>query len=122
MGSIWRMSSLGAVGLMLALAGPARAQARPWAAVATVEPNAQEASADAQITGVIRAKLDSITALRHARIIVATEMGVVTLSGSVPTAFARDQALDAARGTPGVTLINNVLHLDASSPQAPTRD
>src|SRR5262245_17695271 len=126
MSSIWRMSSLGAVGLVLALAGPARAQVRPQAVVATVEPgtqpDAQQAAVDSQITAVSKAKLDSIKLLRNAQINVGTENGVVTVSGTVPSIFARDQAMDAVRGTPGVTRIDNQLRLDVASPQGPTRN
>lgn len=72
------------------------------------------------VTTSVRAGLAGERLLRGSVITVATsEAGVVTLVGSVPNNFARNAANDVARGTPGVTVVNNQLRLLISSPSAP---
>ena len=125
MKALWRMGFWGAVGiagLTAAGLGPV-AGARPAAAAVVVEASEQQPqSSDAMITAVIQAKLESIKLLRQAQVTIATTNGVVTLVGTVPSDFARVQALDAVRGTPGVTRVDDHLRLDVSSPEAPTRN
>jgi osmotically-inducible protein OsmY len=109
------------------MAGVALAQAQPppEAAVA-VEPNAapapQAAYTDASITADIKAKLDASKMLRHSEVTIVTEGGVVTLVGVVPSDFARDQALELAKSTPGVVRVDNMLRLNIASPEAPSRN
>jgi hyperosmotically inducible protein len=116
----WRMSLVGTVGLAT-LCGGIGGQTRPVAAAVAVEAS-EQANVDALITAVIKAKLESDRLLRHAVVTIATKDGVVTLSGSVPTDFAHAKAMAAARGTPGVVMIDDQLRLDVSSPNAPSQD
>jgi osmotically-inducible protein OsmY len=66
--------------------------------------------------------MEEMKLLHRAQVTIATQDGVVTLTGTVPNDFARDQALEAARSTPGVVRLNDQLRLDISSPSAPTRN
>jgi hypothetical protein len=117
------MSLLGAVGLTVALGGAARAEAEPYGGAPAVPPNAQQpVLPDASITADVQAKLEQIRVLRQAQVTIATKDGVVTLVGTIPNEFARTQALDAARATPGVVRVDDKLRLDVSSPQAPSRN
>jgi len=121
--SLW---GVGVVAVVMGLgAAPARG-AEPYAPPMAVEPNAQPAPApamtDAAITSTIQAKMEQSVLLRKAQITVATRDGVVTLVGTIPSNFARDEALDAVRSTPGVVRFDDHLRLDISSPQAPTRN
>jgi len=77
--------------------------------------------ADSQIVADIQAKLQGNKLLRQAQVVVASKDGEVTLSGMLPSSFARDQILDAVRSTPGVVKYNDQMQLDVASPQAPTR-
>jgi len=108
------------VGLAVGLGGPAQAQTGAYGP--PVVPNVQPAVPDESITSNIHAKLEQIRLLRQAQVTIATKDGIVTLVGTVPSEFARSQALDAARGTPGVVRVDDQLRLDISSPQAPSRN
>jgi hyperosmotically inducible protein len=121
---MWRMSLVGAVAFAAAvMVGPSAAQAQYAAGGAPAQAYApQPAVPDQSITADIHAKLQNIKLLRNAQVTIATKDGVVTLAGTVASDFARDQALDAARSTPGVMRIDDQLRLDISSPQAPTRN
>jgi hyperosmotically inducible protein len=116
------VAAMGVMGLTLGLAGAARAQAYATPPAGTVEPNVQPAVTDASITANIHAKMEEMKLLHRAQVTIATQDGVVTLTGTVPNDFARDQALEAARSTPGVVRLNDQLRLDISSPSAPTRN
>jgi hyperosmotically inducible protein len=119
--SLW---SAGVVAVAMGLgAAPARG-AEPYAPPMAVEPNTQPAPAmtDAAITSTIQAKMEESVLLRKAQITIATKDGVVTLVGTIPSNFARDEALDAVRSTPGVVRFDDHLRLDIASPQAPTRN
>jgi hyperosmotically inducible protein len=116
------MSLWGAVGLAVGLSGPARAQSSAYGGSPPVAPNVQPAVSDASITADIHAKLEQSRLLRHAQVTIATQDGVVTLVGTIPSEFARTQALATARGTPGVVRVDDQLRLDISSPQAPSRN
>lgn len=77
---------------------------------------------DATITADIKTKLENNKLLRNERISVVSTNGVVTLIGTVPSELARDEAVEAARSTPGVVRVDDDgLRLDISSPNAPTR-
>jgi hyperosmotically inducible periplasmic protein len=124
MKSVRRMSSWGAVGLAIGLAGSggaARAQAYAPAAP-PVTAGAQPAVTDASVTADIHAKLEQNKLLRNAQVTIATKEGVVTISGTVPSDFARDQVMETVRSTPGVVRVDDQLRLDISSPSAPTRN
>jgi osmotically-inducible protein OsmY len=60
--------------------------------------------------------------LRNAQITIASTNGVVTLVGMVSSQTAHEQAMQVARATPGVVRVDDMLRLDISSPQAPTRN
>jgi osmotically-inducible protein OsmY len=87
-----------------------------------VEAEAQPAMSDVTITADIKARLLKIVLLRNAQVTIATTSGVVTLTGMVQSQTAREQAVDAARATPGVVRVDDMLRLDVSSPQAPSRN
>src|SRR4051812_32288578 len=94
-----RMRLLGAVGLLLGSAGPVLAQSEaqpmgPGAAGVAEAPSAT--TGDEAITSTIRTKLDAMKLLHNAQVTIASVGGVVTLVGTVPSDFARMQALDAA--------------------------
>lgn len=110
------------LGLAIGLALGAAAEARPAAAATIVMAEAQPTSADAAITAAIKGKLDGNKVVGNAQVTIATMNGVVTLVGTVPNDFARDQILEATRTTPGVAKVDDHLRLDISSPQAPTRN
>jgi osmotically-inducible protein OsmY len=76
---------------------------------------------DAVITQSIKAKLEDSNVMRRSQVTIASTAGFVTLVGTVPDQFARDQILEAARATPGVVKIDNQLRFDISSPSAPAR-
>ena len=108
------------VGLAVGLGGSARAQM--YEAPPVVAPNAQPGVSDASITSDVQAKLEQIRVLRQAQVTIVSKGGVVTLVGTIPSEFARTQALDAARATPGVLRVDDKLRLDSSSPQAPSQN
>ena len=117
------LGALGIIGLTVGVAIPVAAQVTPPPRpLAMAEAEAQPAISDATITTDIKAKLLKIVLLRQAQITIATTNGVVTLTGMVPSQTAREQAVDAARNTVGVVRVDDMLRLDISSPQAPTRN
>jgi osmotically-inducible protein OsmY len=120
--SFWGAVAFGAIGFTAGLGGAARAQGYATPPAATVQPTVQPAVTDASITADIHAKMEEMKLLRRAQVTIATQDGVVTLTGTVPNDFARDQALEAVRATPGVVRVNDQLRLDISSPSAPTRN
>jgi osmotically-inducible protein OsmY len=115
------------VGATGGMVGVAFAQAQPPnGAAVSVEPNQapapQAAYTDASITADVKARLDASKMLRHSEVTIVTEGGVVTLVGVVPSDFARDQALELAKSTPGVVRVDNMLRLNIASPEAPSRN
>jgi hyperosmotically inducible protein len=122
------MRLLAMVGVVGGLGGGAAfAQAQPPAGtVVVVDPNQtpppQPALTDASITSDVKARLETSKMLRHADIDIQTAAGVVTLIGLVPSEFARDQAVELAKSTPGVVRVDNMLRLNISSPEAPSRN
>ena len=103
------------------------AQAQPPSGtVVVVEPNQtpppQPALTDASITSDVKARLEASKMLRHSDIDIQTAAGVVTLVGVVPSDFARDQAVELAKSTPGVVRVDNMLRLNVSSPEAPSQN
>jgi hyperosmotically inducible protein len=130
MKSFGRMSSWGAVGLAIGLAGwsgAARAQeySAPGAAPAaegSTQAAAQPAMTDASITSDIRGRLEQNKLLRNSQVTIVAKDGVVTVTGTVASDFARDKVMEAVRSTPGVVRVEDQLRLDISSPSAPTRN
>jgi hypothetical protein len=118
-----RFRSSVALGIGLAFASPAFAAGPvPVPAPAVPAAEAQPPATDATITAGIKARFDQVKLLRAAPISIATYEGVVTLSGSVPSDFARERALEVARATPGVVRVDDYLRLDISSPEAPSKN
>ena len=114
---------LGAVGLMVGAIVPSAARAEtPYASTGVAGVEAQPALSDASIANDIRARLLENPLLRNAQIAISSTDGKVTLSGMVQSQTAKAQAVDLARGTPGVVKVDDMLRLDISSPQAPTRN
>jgi hyperosmotically inducible protein len=67
------------------------------------------AAPDATITNTVKSRLAADPTTSAARIDVDTSNGVVTLSGSVPTAAEKSEAERIARNTQGVTqVVNNI--------------
>src|SRR5436853_6188840 len=103
MKGVRRMSLVGAVGLAAGFVGEVAGQARPAVAGVVLEAPAQPVVIpDASVTAAIQAKVAEVRVLRNAQVLVSTTDGVVTLVGSMPTEFARDQMLQIVRATPGV--------------------
>jgi len=126
MGCMRFLAAVGLVGGFGLTAGPALAEAQPPAPVVTVEPTAppppQRVFTDASITADVKARLDASQMLRHADIDIVTAAGVVTLVGVVPSDFARAQAVELAKSTPGVVRVDNMLRLNVASPEAPSQN
>jgi hypothetical protein len=114
---------LGAVGLMVGAVAPATAQGQPPPTPTVVVVEAEAApTSDATITATIKEKLLENVLLHNAQINIFTLNGKVTLSGMVPSDMARTQALEAARSTPGVRVLDDMLRLPVNSPQAPMQN
>jgi BON domain-containing protein len=115
---------VGVVGLMLGSVAPAVAESPP--PPTKPEPNpapvVPPAITDAGITASITARLEELILLRNAQVTISTKDRVVTLIGMVPTDFAHQQALQVARSTVGVVMIDDQLRLPIWSPQATTRN
>lgn len=61
---------------------------------------------DSYITSKVKAKFLADVDLKSYNISVATDKGIVTLTGSVPTGKMRKQAIDIVRHTDGVRAVN----------------
>ncbi|MEX2272908.1 MAG: BON domain-containing protein [Vicinamibacterales bacterium] len=72
------------------------------------------AASDPGITTAVKTKLAADDTVKAYQINVDTQQGVVTLTGTVATAAARDRALEIARGTDGVTRVDDRLTVDAA--------
>ena len=81
------------------------------------------AVSDGAITTKLKAQFLANTDLRQADISVTTNNGVVTLTGTVPSAELRQLAVDLARHTGGVVRVDDQLRVAnaKSPPMAPTR-
>lgn len=66
-----------------------------------------QASKDAEITQHLRQMLRSDAVLREAAVYVSTDKGIVTLSGSVPTYEAREDAEKLAISVDDVVSVEN---------------
>ena len=69
---------------------------------------------DAGITTSVKTKLAADDTVKAYQIDVDTQEGVVTLTGTVPTAAARDRAVQLARETDGVTRVEDRLTVNAA--------
>ena len=72
------------------------------------------AASDPGVTTAVKTKLAADDTVKAYQIDVDTQNGVVTLTGTVPTAAARDRALEIARTTDGVTRVEDRLTVDAA--------
>jgi hyperosmotically inducible protein len=73
----------------------------------------EEAVTDAAITTKLRAQFLADETLRHANISVATNNGVVTLKGVVPTRAAHSKAVETAAHSRGVSRVEDLLRRSA---------
>lgn len=73
------------------------------------------AASDPGITTAVKSKLAADDTVKAYQIDVDTQGGVVTLTGTVPTSAARDRALEVARGTDGVTRVEDRLTVNAAN-------
>ena len=124
MSAMGRLSKyLVAAGLTVGAVAPAVAEEPPQPTKS--EPNpapvVPPTITDAGITASITARLQELIMLRNAQVTISTKDRVVTLVGMVPTDFAHQQALQVARSTVGVVMIDDQLRLPVWSPQATTR-
>ena len=118
-GKGWMKVLVGA-GTMLGAVAPAVAQTPPPpSATYVVEAEARPVITDASITADITVRLENLVMLRNAQLTISTKHGVVTLVGMVPTDFARQEALQVAKTTPGVIMIDDMMRLPVGSPSAP---
>jgi hyperosmotically inducible protein len=115
------LAAVGVVGLSVGTASLAFAAA-PYAGTTPEPQEQQRVVTDASITSDIKAKLEASKLLRHADVNIVTENGIVTLIGVVPNDFARSQAIDLAKQTPGVVRVDDMLRLNIASPEAPSRN
>jgi hyperosmotically inducible periplasmic protein len=97
---------------------PAAERAKQEAKKAAEETRAMGASAgdkieDATVSTRVKAVLSSDKQLADSKIDVATQGGVVTLSGAVADNQARDHALELARNVKGVNSVNDQLAVKA---------
>lgn len=76
-------------------------------------PTAMEASpaGDAAVTSQVKAALQENKQLSSQKIDVSTTDGVVVLKGSIPSAEAAQQAIEATSAVPGVKDVKNELKL-----------
>jgi hyperosmotically inducible protein len=70
---------------------------------------AAEATSDAAITATIKTKMMADMTVSGLKVDVDTRDGIVTLTGTVPTAGERDRAVAVARGTSGVKDVEDKL-------------
>ena len=75
----------------------------------------KDAAHDATITTKIKAKMALDDTLKSGAIDVSTEGSTVTVSGTVPTAAARNRALALARETAGVSVVIDRLEIKPPS-------
>lgn len=68
---------------------------------------------DAAITTAVNAELAKDSSLSALKIDVDTVSGRVKLTGTAPSATARDRASDLAKGVKGVSEVDNQLRVDA---------
>ncbi len=102
------------------LAGPVFAAPGARTTGAYTNGNTPSAGLSDTVTTNVRAALEADRLVSGSVITVATsEKGVVTLVGSVPNVTAKREAVETARGTPGVLEVTDMLRFDASSPNAP---
>jgi osmotically-inducible protein OsmY len=74
---------------------------------------------DTAITTKIKSQLLANTDLRKADVSVSTNNGVVTLTGTVPSAELRQLAVDLARHTGGVLRVDDQMHVAGNPPSGP---
>jgi hypothetical protein len=119
-----RLRYLVAAGLLVGSVGTAVAESPPQPTKSEPDraPVVPPTITDAGITASITARLQELIMLRNAQVTISTKNRVVTLIGMVPTDFAHQEALQVARSTVGVVMIDDQLQLPVWSPQATTRN
>ncbi len=83
-----------------------------FSALATV---AACSASDPGITTAVKSKMAADDTVKAYQIDVDTEGGVVTLTGTVASTAARDRAVELARGTDGVTRVEDRLTVNAAA-------
>jgi hyperosmotically inducible periplasmic protein len=83
----------------------------------TTTPPAGAPLDDATVTSLVQAKFFLDPSIKSRRIDVQTAQGVVTLHGEVASENERAQALSLARGTPGVSRVEDSLTVDVAVDQ-----
>jgi osmotically-inducible protein OsmY len=76
---------------------------------------------DAQITENVRAKFAGTATLKDQTINVATNGGMVTLTGSVPKGTHKGLASLQARRVPCVTKVENQITVEGAAPKKPAK-
>jgi hyperosmotically inducible protein len=74
--------------------------------------SADVVSSDNAITAAIKAEFGADSLVKGFNVGVRTYKGTVTLSGSVDSLAARDQAVRLARATSGVVAVNNQINIE----------
>ncbi len=67
------------------------------------------ASSDMGVTAKVKAKFAADDVVKSSQIDVATKNGIVTLTGNVDSAGAKNRALELARGTSGATSVVDMI-------------
>ena len=90
-----------------------------WSAVAVADNDSEHSAtagaaiSDTAITAKVKAKYMNDTRLKHSDISVTTANGVVTLTGSAPSAKAKNAAADLASHVKGVKSVDNDIEMAA---------
>jgi osmotically-inducible protein OsmY len=110
-----RFTTAGCVATALLILGATGCRTEPatdmTAQTPATAPAASEPRGDDAITTAVQAKFYTEELTRGRAIDVSAENGVVTLRGTVPTAAARQRAMDVARGVQGVTSVTDQLQI-----------
>jgi osmotically-inducible protein OsmY len=111
-----RFTTAGRVAAAVLILGGAGCRTEPVTDTATQTPGtapaaATESRGDGALTTAVQAKLYAEELTRGRAIDVAAENGVITLRGTVPTAAARQRAVELARGVQGVTSVTDQLEV-----------
>jgi hyperosmotically inducible protein len=117
----FRSTQLSVLALASLLVAPACSR-EPATETTGTEPAANMQHSDDEITTAVQAGFYAEPELRDARIDVATDNNVVTLSGTVPSEQTRQRALERARGVEGVMRVEDRMAIAvAGAPDASTR-
>ena len=99
-------------GNVYAQASDAAASEAPAAAKSASKGAAKSAKqANRKLGYAVRKAITKVNGVSVSNLVVRTKGGVVTLEGTVPDAGQIDKAVEAAKGVPGVTSVNNKLNV-----------